>query len=74
MNKLKIEQSFFKRCLCCNNLNEYTLRAENVNTNITDVDIPRLASNNLGDTDGEWCENCNKMTAQMTVAYTMDES
>lgn len=72
MGKLKIKQTYFTRCGYCENLNEYLARDINVNSSIIDEDMYRIAARTLGETSAEWCENCNKMTAQTRVAYGLE--
>lgn len=74
MDKLAVNQSHFTRCLHCWGINEYTLRASNVNTNIKDEDIYKLAMNNLGEITPDWCELCNMKTAQIEVAYNFKKA
>jgi hypothetical protein len=73
MSKLKTKQTYFVKCLYGDHLIEYILRATNVNTNITDNDVNRI-SYNLGGIEANWCEVCNKKTAQQKVAYSLEQS
>ncbi len=71
MGKLKTELSYIKRCGHCNKDETFTLRASNVNTDITDEDAYRLARENVGRVESGYCESCSMFTQMTTVAYNL---
>ena len=71
MTKLKTELSYIVRCGHCNKDETFTLRASNVNTEITDEDAYRLARENVGRVESGYCESCSMFTQMTTVAYNL---
>ena len=71
MIKLKTELSYIVRCGHCNKDETFTLRASNVNTEITDEDAYRLARENVGRVESGYCESCSMFTQMTTVAYNL---
>lgn len=71
MGKLDINQTYIKRCGFCNNDETFILRAANVNP-MTDKDVRYIATQYVGNTEGDWCENCHKYTMHTRVAYNLE--
>ena len=71
MSKLKTELSYIVRCGHCNKDETFTLRASNVNTEITDEDAYRLAREGVGRVESGYCESCSMFTQMTIVAYNL---
>ena len=71
MSKLDTKQTYIKRCGFCNHDATFILRADNVNP-MSDKDVRYIALHYIGNTEGDWCENCHKYTLHTRVAYNLE--
>lgn len=57
--------TYFRKCEHCNNI----ARRELGVFNYTSVDLRKIILGGMGKYSTDYCENCNLMTYQQTVAY-----
>lgn len=74
MSKLAVNQNKLSKCQHCGEIMVWLLRRKNVNVDLTDDDIQRIAVTGLGAYMKEWCEHCNMFTLQIVVAYDLKKA